>query len=235
MCWRKRRDPSFTRGSPAPKRPSKPRRSCSFFSSRRCRFQSTPKGGLVRKVVERVAAEFVVGKAVAEPNVVALSRFGLPASSTCQTRRLRMRVCCSLDRRGTNGLRGGVPTGSSALPRACRPVPQAGSSSFRTVPGVASSASSSMNRMLTISRTASRGVKVVARRLIGQFVEASDQVLEDEPHLRVGHGVRVEIDAGELGDDEVRGCSPHASARSHSRTRRTRRCPLRSLRILECS
>ena len=47
------------------------------------------------------------------------------------------------------------------------------------------------------------GREMIARRLVGQFVEASDQVLEDESHLRVWHRVRVEVDAAELRDDEV--------------------------------
>ena len=49
MCCRKSSEPSLTRGSPAPKRPAKPRLSCSRWISFCCFFQSTPKGGLVRK------------------------------------------------------------------------------------------------------------------------------------------------------------------------------------------
>ena len=45
--------------------------------------------------------------------------------------------------------------------------------------------------------------EVVARRLVGQLVEAPDEVLEDEPHLLVRHRVRVQVDIAEPGDDEV--------------------------------
>jgi hypothetical protein len=49
MCCRNSSAPSFTRGRPAPNRPSKPRFSCSRWISFCCFFQSTPKGGLLRK------------------------------------------------------------------------------------------------------------------------------------------------------------------------------------------
>ena len=45
--------------------------------------------------------------------------------------------------------------------------------------------------------------EVVARGLVGQLVEAPDEVLEYEPHLLVRHRVRVQVDVAELGDDEV--------------------------------
>ncbi len=45
--------------------------------------------------------------------------------------------------------------------------------------------------------------EVVASGLVGQFVEAADEVLEDEPHLLVRHRVRVQVYVAELGDDEV--------------------------------
>ncbi|TLD46543.1 MAG: hypothetical protein FAZ92_01169 [Accumulibacter sp.] len=45
--------------------------------------------------------------------------------------------------------------------------------------------------------------EVVAGGLVGEFVEAADEVLEDEPHLLVGHRVRVQVHVAELGDDEV--------------------------------
>jgi len=45
--------------------------------------------------------------------------------------------------------------------------------------------------------------EVVARSLVGQLVEAPDEVLEDEPHLLVRHRVRVQIHVAELGDDKV--------------------------------
>ena len=45
MCCRKSSEPSVMRGSPAPKRPSKPRWSRSRRTSFCCRFQSTPNGG----------------------------------------------------------------------------------------------------------------------------------------------------------------------------------------------
>ena len=45
--------------------------------------------------------------------------------------------------------------------------------------------------------------EVIARGLIGKFIEAADQVLEDEPHLLVGDAVWVQVDIGELRDDEI--------------------------------
>ena len=45
--------------------------------------------------------------------------------------------------------------------------------------------------------------EVIARGLVGQFVEAADEVLEDEPHLLVRYRVRVQVDIAELPDDEV--------------------------------
>ena len=44
---------------------------------------------------------------------------------------------------------------------------------------------------------------MIARGLVGQFVEAANEVLEDEPHLLVRHRVRVQVDIAELPDDEV--------------------------------
>ena len=44
--------------------------------------------------------------------------------------------------------------------------------------------------------------EVVAGRLVRGFVESPDQVLEDQPHLMVRHGVRVQVDLGELRDDQ---------------------------------
>jgi hypothetical protein len=45
--------------------------------------------------------------------------------------------------------------------------------------------------------------EVIARGLIGQFVEPADEVLEDEPHLRIKHPVGVQIHVAELRDDEI--------------------------------
>jgi hypothetical protein len=47
------------------------------------------------------------------------------------------------------------------------------------------------------------GREVIAGRLVREFVEAADEVLEDEPHLLVRHVRRVEVDVGELRDHEV--------------------------------
>ena len=44
---------------------------------------------------------------------------------------------------------------------------------------------------------------MVAGGFVGEFVEAADQILEDEAHLLVRHAVRVQIHLAELGDDEV--------------------------------
>ncbi|OLS44073.1 hypothetical protein BV509_06790 [Rhodovulum sulfidophilum] len=46
--------------------------------------------------------------------------------------------------------------------------------------------------------------EVVTGRLVGQFVEAPDQVLENEPHLVVRHLVRVQIDIAEFLHDQVK-------------------------------
>ena len=48
MCWRKRNDPSETRGRPAPNRPWKPCLVCSSLIGAAYAFQSTPYGGLAR-------------------------------------------------------------------------------------------------------------------------------------------------------------------------------------------
>ena len=45
--------------------------------------------------------------------------------------------------------------------------------------------------------------EVVARGLVGQLVEAPDEVLEDEPHLLVRHRFGMQVDIGEFRDDEV--------------------------------
>ena len=45
--------------------------------------------------------------------------------------------------------------------------------------------------------------EVVAGGLVGQLVEAADEVLEDQPHLLVRHRIRVQVHVAELGDDEV--------------------------------
>jgi hypothetical protein len=45
--------------------------------------------------------------------------------------------------------------------------------------------------------------EVVAGGLVGQLIEAADEVLEDQPHFLVGNGVRVEVHIAELGDNEI--------------------------------
>ena len=45
--------------------------------------------------------------------------------------------------------------------------------------------------------------EMVACGFIGQFVEAADEILEDEPHLLVWHRARVQVDIAELQDNEV--------------------------------
>lgn len=47
------------------------------------------------------------------------------------------------------------------------------------------------------------GRKVIAGRLVREFVETADEVFEDEPHLFVGHVRRVQIHVRELRDHEV--------------------------------
>ena len=46
--------------------------------------------------------------------------------------------------------------------------------------------------------------EVVAGRFVRCFVESPDQVLEDQAHLVIGHGGRVQVDLGELRDDQVK-------------------------------
>ena len=43
--------------------------------------------------------------------------------------------------------------------------------------------------------------EVVASGLVGQFVEAADEVLEDQSHLVVRYRIRMQVDVAELGDD----------------------------------
>lgn len=45
--------------------------------------------------------------------------------------------------------------------------------------------------------------KVVAGRLVRCFVEAPNQVFEDQAHLVIGNGVGMQVDVGELPDDQV--------------------------------
>ena len=47
------------------------------------------------------------------------------------------------------------------------------------------------------------GGEVIACGLVGQFVEAADEVLEDQPHVVVRDVVGVQVHVAELGDDEV--------------------------------
>ena len=44
--------------------------------------------------------------------------------------------------------------------------------------------------------------EVVAGGLVGQLVEAADEVFEDQSHLLVWHVVRVQVDIAELGDHQ---------------------------------
>ena len=60
-----------------------------------------------------------------------------------------------------------------------------------------------MKRMLTIRSDDLARREMVARGLVGQLVETPDEVLEDESHLLVRHRARVQVDVGELRDDEV--------------------------------
>src|ERR1700722_6406112 len=45
--------------------------------------------------------------------------------------------------------------------------------------------------------------EVVACGLVSKFVEATDEVLKDQPHLLIRHRARVEVHVRELGNDEV--------------------------------
>lgn len=44
---------------------------------------------------------------------------------------------------------------------------------------------------------------MITGSLVGQFVEATDEVLEDQPHLDVVDFVWMKIDIAELGDDKI--------------------------------
>lgn len=46
--------------------------------------------------------------------------------------------------------------------------------------------------------------EVITGGLVGQFVELADEVLEDEPHLLIGHRPRMQVHIAELGNDEVK-------------------------------
>jgi hypothetical protein len=84
------------------------------------------------------------------------------------------------------------------------PVPQAGSRSLRTVPGVASSFVVVDEEQVDHEADHFARREVITGRLVREFVEAADEVLEDEPHLLVRHVRRVEVDVGELRDHEVK-------------------------------
>ena len=45
--------------------------------------------------------------------------------------------------------------------------------------------------------------EVVAGRLVRGFVEAPDQVFEDQAHVVIGNGVGMQVDVGELADNQV--------------------------------
>jgi hypothetical protein len=45
--------------------------------------------------------------------------------------------------------------------------------------------------------------EVVASRFVGQFIKTADEVLENQPHLLVGHSVRVEVDVAEFGHHQI--------------------------------
>src|SRR5271168_3902034 len=69
-CSRNSSDPSETRGRPGPKRPAKPRCSCSSVTDFCWVFQATPNGGVGQQEVEVLGAEAFVGQGVAEVDVV---------------------------------------------------------------------------------------------------------------------------------------------------------------------
>ena len=83
------------------------------------------------------------------------------------------------------------------------PVPQAGSSSLRTVPGVASSLSSLMNRMFTISRMTSRGVKWSPAVSLASSLKRRMRFSKMSPICSFGTASGVQVHVAELGDDEV--------------------------------
>ena len=83
------------------------------------------------------------------------------------------------------------------------PVPQAGSSSFRTVPGLARIVVVIDEKQVHHEADDFARREVVARGFVGQFVEASDEILEEQPHVLVRHLRRMQIDVAEFRNDEV--------------------------------
>src|SRR4029450_2106510 len=89
------------------------------------------------------------------------------------------------------------------------PVPQAGSRSLRTVPGVASSLSSSMNRMFTISRMTSRGTRSASENFMVAMTAARG--------VPCRYGQTSGITTGQLGADSTRSASLYSDAGSTCR------------------
>jgi hypothetical protein len=78
------------------------------------------------------------------------------------------------------------------------PVPQVGSSIVRTVLGLVSNSSSCMNSRFTMRLDDLARREVITRRFVGLFVEAPDQVFEQQAHLDVVYGAGVQINFAEF-------------------------------------
>ena len=203
MCCRKSSEPSFTRGSPAPKRPSKPRLSCSLLDLLLLLLPVHAEGRVGEEVVEGLARELVLGEAVAEADVVAAA------------------VVVHLLHQHVGG-RGGEGALVVVLPVDVEP--RRAVVLAQVVLRLGQHAAGAAGRVEELAHGAGRGEQLVvvdeqdahhqpddlARRevvaggLVGQLVEAADEVLEDEPHLLVRHRRRrVQVHVAELRDDEV--------------------------------
>ena len=140
------------------------------------------KGRVGEEVVEFVRAELVVVERVTEADFAVLAAFdeevGLAATA-------KARLLSSWPK--TSGW-------ASAWFRSCRqrcasanmpPVPQVGSRSLRTVPGRGEQVVVVDEEQVDHQADDVAGREVIARGLVGQFVEAADEVLEEQPHVVV--------------------------------------------------
>ena len=202
MCCRKSSEPSFTRGSPAPKRTVEATLVVLLPDLLLLFLPVHAEGRIGEEVVEGFVGELVLDEAVAVPDVVAgavvvhllhqhVGRRGgegalvvvLPIDVELRRAMVLTQVVLRL-RQHAAGAAGGVEQLADGAGRGEQPV--------------VLDEQDAHHQSDDLARR-----EMVACGLVGQFVEAADEVLEDEPHLLVRHRVRVQVDIAELRDDEV--------------------------------
>ena len=159
-------------------------------------------GRISEEVVEGLAVELVLGKAVAVPNVV---------TAAVVVNLLHQHV----GRRGGEGaLVVVLPIdielrGAMVLPQVVLRLRQHAAGAAGGVEQLADGAGCGEQFVVVNEQDAHHQSddlarrEMVARGLVGQFVEAPDEVLEEKSHLLVRHRVWVQVNIAELRDDEV--------------------------------